>query len=523
MGKATILRSVRVIVSIVCFSLMTSLFADFGMEIPAVASWLAKIQLLPAAMAFALTAFVSWLLVTLIFGRVYCSSVCPLGVFQDICARLPRMGRRLTPKWFYHYSAPMTRLRRIMLFIVALSILLGVSAVTTLLDPYSIFGRFVLDAVRPVWGAVVNVWNDANSYPPVKVGIASMLGLVISLVTMIAIGALAFRNGRTFCNTVCPVGTTLSFISRYSIFRIDINTDKCVQCRRCEHVCKASCIDMTSHVVDTSRCVVCFDCLSDCPNDALHYTYNRHQLSIPLMQRVKDTVAGQAAGMSDTAVRIDTGKESSGKKMSSTTRLLDRRRFLSAGVIVAAVPVVARAAKLTDSIDRAAQPRRNRGLLAVTPPGTLARREFLDRCTGCGLCVDRCPQKVLKVSLDEYSLLRALHPVMDYDTSWCVYDCTICSNLCPTGALHPLTVSEKHRSPVGLAYTDRDICISYSQGVSCGACSRRCPTGAITMTEPGEGGKGPYPTVDTHKCIGCGACQYVCPAESKAIRVGGMA
>ena len=266
-----------------------------------------------------------------------------------------------------------------------------------------------------------------------------------------------FRNGRTFCNTVCPVGTTLSFISRYSIFRIDINTDKCVQCRRCEHVCKASCIDMTSHVVDTSRCVVCFDCLSDCPNDAIHYTYNRHQLSIPLMQRVKDTVAGQAAGMSDTAVRIDTGKESSGKKMSSTTRLLDRRRFLSAGVIVAAVPVVARAAKLTDSIDRAAQPRRNRSLLAVTPPGTLARREFLDRCTGCGLCVDRCPQKVLKVSLDEYSLLRALHPVMDYDTSWCVYDCTICSNLCPTGALHPLTVSEKHRSPVGLAYTDRDM------------------------------------------------------------------
>lgn len=498
MGKHTVLRLLRTIVEVAVFALLTWLFVDYGMTVPSLAAKLAKVQLLPAAMAFAMTIFVIWLIVTLVFGRIYCSTVCPLGAFQDIIARLPRLGRRVRTKWHYHYSPALTGLRYVSLFIVVLSIFLGISAVTMLLDPFSIYGRFASDMLKPLWGYILKVWNDINSVPQVRITVASMLGLVISAITMLVIGVLAFRNGRTFCNTVCPVGTTLSFISRYSIFRIDINTDKCIQCRKCEHRCKASCIDLESHVVDTSRCVVCFDCLSDCPNDAIKYTFNRHQLSIPLMERVKNPVAGSTAGMN-----------------------VDRRRFLTVGAVAAASPFVAKAAKTVAKVAEAELPRVHRNLPAVTPPGARTRREFLDRCTGCGLCVDRCPQKVLKVSLDEYGLLRALHPVMDFDASWCVYDCTLCSNLCPTNALSPLTIAEKHRSRIGLACVDTDSCISYSQGVSCGACSRRCPTGAISMVETAAG-HGPHPTVDASKCIGCGSCQYVCPARPKAIKVGGI-
>ena len=525
-GMASILRFSRIFVAMVVFALFVCLFADFGMQIPAVAAWLAHVQFLPAAMAFAMTTFVVWLLVTLIFGRIYCSTFCPLGIFQDIFARLPRLGR-VRPRWHYHYSPPKTRTRRITLFVVVVSILLGISAVTTLLDPYSIFGRFGFYVLKPIWAFVLDSWSNIDSAPQVRFAVASFSGMILSFLTMVLIGTLAFRNGRTFCNTLCPVGTTLGFISTYSVFRIDINTDRCIQCRRCEHRCKASCIDLISHVVDTSRCVVCFDCLSDCPNDAISYTYNRHQLSIPLMQRVKGSVAGPATGMSGGKLNVSADNDVSvsadpvGK--SGAKRPLDRRRFLMYGSIVMAAPVIAKAAEVTETVKEAAGSRLHRNLLPVTPPGVRTRREFLDRCTACGLCVDRCPQKVLQVSLKEYGLLRALHPVMDYDASWCEYNCTLCSNLCPTGALHPLTTAEKHRSRTGLAFADKSLCISWSKGVKCGACSRRCPVGAITMTAPDASGKGPYPVVDSDKCIGCGACQYVCPSKPKAIMVGGLA
>lgn len=127
MAVGSLLRLVRILVAIVVLAVFVGLFADFGMTIPAVAAWLVHVQFLPAAMSFAIATFVIRLIVTLISGRIYCSTVCPLGVFQDICARLPRIGK-VRPRWHYHYSAPFTRLRAIMLFLVALSIVLGISA-----------------------------------------------------------------------------------------------------------------------------------------------------------------------------------------------------------------------------------------------------------------------------------------------------------------------------------------------------------------------------------------------------------
>ena len=510
------LRLGRTLVAIVVFSLLVGLFADYGQTVPAVASWLAKVQIFPAAMAFSLATFVIWLIVTLLFGRIYCSTFCPLGIYQDLCSRLPRMRRRVKPRWHYHYSLPHTSLRHISLFIVVLSIFLGISAVTSFFDPYSVFGRFGLNVVRPIWGEILNAWYEIEKQPKLRVAVASGLGISIAVVTMLIVGLIAFLHGRTLCNSVCPVGTTLSFVSKYSIFHIDINTDKCIQCRKCEHRCKSSCIDLSSHVVDTSRCVVCFDCLSDCPNDAISYTFNRHQLSIPLMQKVRNPIAGSAAGMQGGHLETVSGHKTDKSEVSVTEpKLLDRRKFLTVGAVVAAAPMVAKAADALASVS----PRRR--MLAVPPPGVRSRREFLDRCTSCGLCISHCPQGVLKASLEEYGLLRALHPVKDYDLSWCIYDCTRCADLCPTGALHPLTISEKRRSRVGLADVDRSLCISYNDGVNCGACSRRCPADAISMT-PASGCNGPLPVVDASRCIGCGACQYVCPSRPKAIVVNGI-
>ena len=496
-----LLRVTRIIVAIVSMSLLTGLFVDYGMTFPRIASWLAKVQFLPATMAFSLGTFVVWLIITLCFGRIYCSVACPLGIFQDICARIPRMGKFTEGKRAYHFLPERRKPRNVSLFVVVVSIFLGISIITSLLDPYSIYGRFCLDIVWPVWGWCLNLYSSIVGNPPVKIAVASALGTVVSVLTMAIVAVLAFRNGRTFCNTVCPVGTTLSYVSRYSVFRFDINTDKCIQCRKCENVCKSSCVDLTDHVVDMSRCVVCFDCLPVCPNDAIHYTYTRHQLSISLMQRTRNPLAGSAASM-------DTG----------------RRAFMITATLAAISPL---AAKVKEGVGAAgllhAGAKSGRNVVPVTPPGIRSRRQFLERCTSCGLCIAQCPQKVLVPSVDQYGLLRALHPVMDYDASWCLYDCTVCANLCPSGALCPLTVEEKHTTPIGLAHVDKDLCISYADGEHCGRCSRKCPAVAITMHAPDVSGKGPYPVVDLNKCIGCGACQNVCPASpEKAIVVSGI-
>ena len=297
------LRVARIAISIVVLALVTYAIVAGLMNVPRLARLFVKVQFFPAAVAFSLTTIAAWLLVTLIFGRVYCSTVCPLGTVQDICARIPRLFSR-NPRWHYHYAPPLSLVRNICVGVMVLGVFLGITMITKLLDPFSIYNRFCLYVLEPATQRLI----EALGYPPLKIAAASIFGVISSTVIILIVAAVAFRRGRTFCNTVCPVGTALGYVSRYAIFHIDINTDLCTQCRKCEHVCKASCIDLQSHVVDSSRCVNCFDCLPVCPNDAIHYTSTRHQLSIPMMQQLRNPLAGGAASMrkSDAATTLVT-------------------------------------------------------------------------------------------------------------------------------------------------------------------------------------------------------------------------
>lgn len=287
-----LLRLLRTCVAIVMLGLLTGLLCQIGMDFPALAGWLARLQLLPAAMAFSMAVFIGWMIATLIFGRIYCSTVCPLGVFQDVVARLPRL--RPNPRRDYHYRPPADTLRYAVLGILVVTLMTGIAIFATFIDPYAIYGRFCADVARPLVGASQPPAATADfwSSPPVVAASATMLGCVIAVAMMAVVALLAWQRGRLYCNTLCPVGTTLGLVSRYSIFHIDIDTDRCTQCRRCEHVCKSECIDMASHVVDGSRCVTCFDCVTVCPNDAIRYTYLRHQLATPMMQRISGIQTG---------------------------------------------------------------------------------------------------------------------------------------------------------------------------------------------------------------------------------------
>lgn len=278
MRTAIILRVSRIIISAVCFAVIAAACTEIAMLCPPMAKLLLKVQFLPAATTFSLGIIAFWLLVTLIFGRVYCSSVCPLGFWQDIFARITRLKPSL-PSSHYHFQPSQRTTRIAWLVITLIAIFLGITPLISLLDPFGLFSKFCASVIIPIS-------DHLKDSPTLIIGGAALAAAAVSTVCMIALAVMSARKGRKFCNTICPVGTTLGFVSRHAIFHIDINTDRCINCRACEHACKASCIDLTSHIVDSSRCINCFDCLPGCPNDAIHYTWDRHQLSRPLMQRI---------------------------------------------------------------------------------------------------------------------------------------------------------------------------------------------------------------------------------------------
>lgn len=304
-------RRARIALSVAALGLLTWGLTLGGMQIPAVARWLIHVQLLPAAASFALIIFVAWVAVTLVFGRVYCSSVCPLGTLMDIlgyAGRIPHTdGLPRNPRRRYRYARPRTPLRYIILTITLTCLIGGFMAIPAIIDPYTVYERFCLSLLHPAWcaitGADPTIPPEAeiieNAYPPLMISMSSMAGALISLASIMVIALVSIISGRTICNTICPVGTTLGMVSRYSIFQMDIDTDLCINCRRCEDACKGNCIDLQDHTVDSSRCVVCFDCTAVCPNKAIRYTASRKQLSIPMMQRIgrQGSLTGQSTAI----------------------------------------------------------------------------------------------------------------------------------------------------------------------------------------------------------------------------------
>lgn len=285
------LRLGRTVISLVALAILTGGLTFCAMSLPGAAAWIARIQLLPAVATFSMVIFTGWLAATLAFGRIYCSTVCPLGTVQDIAARAGRPHPLRRP---YRWSRPMPVTRYGVLVVILTCLMAGFMVIPSVVDPYTAWERFCLAVIRPVIGlptAGAAPQPSSGFLPPLTIAMSSVAGAVVAIATVAAISLLAARGGRTFCNTICPVGTTLGIVARYSIFQMDIDTDLCTNCRRCTDVCKSSCINLDDHVVDMSRCVVCFDCTDVCRDSAIRYAATRKQLSIPMMQSATDTPA----------------------------------------------------------------------------------------------------------------------------------------------------------------------------------------------------------------------------------------
>lgn len=481
------LRKTRTILAAVFFIGITLLLLDFTGTVRHWTGWMAKVQFLPAVLALNLVVVAAILLLTLIFGRIYCSVICPLGVFQDIVARLGRLTKKKNP---YSYSKAKSVLRYTVLGVFVVALIAGIPAIVQLLAPYSSYGRMAQNLFQPIYEGANNLLAlgaekmGSFAFYHVDIWVRSGIVLAVAAATFIIIGILAWRNGRTYCNTICPVGTVLGFFARFSWLKIKFNPEKCRHCSLCSKNCKASAIDFKNMTVDYSRCVACGDCLEHCRFDSLHYTHTKYPAK-------------------EAATKTETAKAEPQK---------GRRSFLLISALAAATAVKAQKDKKVDGgmaaiVDKKA-PKRHAEL---TPPGSLSAQNMTRHCTACQLCVAECPNEVLRPSTD---LQHFMQPEMSYERGWCRPECTRCSEVCPAGAIRPITRAEKSATHIGHAVWIMKNCLPATEGVSCGNCSRHCPTGAITMIEmETKNGTVEVPAVNETVCIGCGACEYVCPSR----------
>ncbi|MDR0364216.1 MAG: 4Fe-4S dicluster domain-containing protein [Bacteroidales bacterium] len=471
------LKKLRIAVSIIFFTFITLYFLDFAGILPEWLNWAVKIQFASALLAFNFGVLAVLILITLLFGRIYCSSICPMGVFQDIVGWFSkRTGKK---KKRYKYAPPKNILRWSILGVTIFLFIIGFPAFLGLIEPYSAFGRMIVNVFKPIYLAGNNLLSYLFSsfgnyiFYHVNVSIISIFSFVIGMVTFFTIGFLAWRYGRSYCNAICPVGTVLGFLSKFSLFKTRINQEKCNSCRLCAIKCKASCIDAASKKIDHSRCVNCFNCLNICTRDALQYS---------LSVKKKITVEEKNNG---------------------------RRQFLLTSLAsIATIPTAMAQEKTGLFVTPEKSSARE---TAIAPPGALSVKHLQQHCTSCHLCISKCPLNVLKPAFLEYGLEGLMQPVMYFKKGFCNYDCIICSNVCPNGALQPLTIEEKHATQVGRVVLRWGRCVVRTDETSCGACAEHCPTQAVKMI-PFRNGL-TRPVVDTEICVGCGGCEFICPVR----------
>ena len=478
------LRKIRIILATVMFIGITWLFMDFTGTAHHWFSWMPKLQLIEAILAGSTLVVILLTVLTLVFGRIYCSVICPLGILQDIFGWIGKKRKKNR----YTFSKEKKWLRYPVLVLFIIAHMAGIGTLFQLLAPYSTFGIIANNLLQPVWQTGNNVlasiaeYYDSYVFYHSDIWMRSITSLIIAAVILIILGYLAYRNGRTYCNTICPVGTLLSFLSRYSFLRINFDVEKCKNCSLCSKNCKASCIDYKTHAVDTTRCVVCGNCIESCKFGALKYAR-------------ASRISSKSSDSSNSSV--DTSK----------------RSFLVTSALLTTAALAQQKEKMMDGglaeIQDKVAPERQTPL---TPPGSLSAQNMAHNCTGCQLCISECPNQVLRPSND---WLHLLQPVMSYELGYCRPECTHCSEVCPAGAIKPIRHEDKASTQIGHAVWVKKNCIPLTDGMECGNCARHCPVGAIEMvpSNPDDEESAYVPAVNEARCIGCGACEYLCPAR----------
>jgi ferredoxin len=326
-------------------------------------------------------------------------------------------------------------------------------------NPLIVMGNNTLNEILGTLGYAV-----VYEIPMLNLNFTAVAGAFCMFVIVVF---LSYKHGRIFCNLLCPAGAFLGLLSRFSIYKLKIDNDSCIECGLCERLCKAGCINSKTKEIDFAACIGCFNCIDGCSEKSIHY------------------------------------KRRFGKKNDAPKAIDSGRRQVLKSSVLPALGMFLPVAHSESSEGKAESGYRENRKHPISPPGSQSVERFTSLCTACHLCISNCPTQVLYPSFLEYGISGVFQPRMNYDISYCNYDCAYCSAVCPSGAILPLGSSKKEVQ-IGQVQFVREDCIVVKNGTDCGACSEHCPTQAVNI----------------EICVGCGACEYVCPAEpDKAIYV----
>ena len=235
-----------------------------------------RAQVIPSSIALCMGALLFWLCATFFVGRIYCSTVCPVGTFSDVFMRLRKELGKIFPKklrlqfrwkdskvWRYHIMAA-----------YYICLVIGLVAVAFVLEPWNIV-RDASSAIDP--DAVATTWS--------VLGAGMVVGIAVGFAMLVIVAVWGFIAGRDYCNLICPLGQTMALMDKYCLLHIEFDPDRCISCMRCEEICRSSCIQVKTRRVDNSRCVKCFDCVASCPVSAIRLQGTRNRAATPMMER----------------------------------------------------------------------------------------------------------------------------------------------------------------------------------------------------------------------------------------------